>query len=280
MALYEELKGREIYGGIHEAIRNGVLPPMDLDGIIRPNFYIDPKEIWVHSKHDIERQCGKWNRIYFPFFKFIPKGCRNCWKVTMKPRTLKQAMGIMMLQEKMDLPSKTGMEMRPYTGGQGGFSSFWYAPLSGGLEGARKLWVTVKEALIEEFGEGEVDVPILKRGCTEMELTFPKSSEWDKYAEKAHWDDTEQLLDKHIMDYKGPERQPTIMKTRSVVLWIEWAFEHRKVTGDYSYRDYIEKDVPEITPIEQYNQSIHSNKDYQSSWETEDGTDNNRPDDA
>lgn len=277
MALYEELQKGNIYGGLERAIRANVLSPMNTDGLIRRNLILVPGQMWIHTKHSVERDCDLWNTVYFRHLNFIPKGCRSCWKVCFRPRTLKEAIATNLLQEKMDLPSKVGMESRPTTAAEGGFNAFWYAHLADGLEGGRELWKNVKEALKETFGD-EIDEPILKRGCTEMEHKFPPSSKWDEYAQQADWDIIEGLGNEVVLPYKGPERQPSVVKRNIMVQWIEWGFEHSKATGDFTYKEYIEGNM--LPDLEQYQRSIHSTKDFKSTWEERNGLDNNKYDDA
>ena len=135
----------------------------------------------------------------------------------------------------------------------------------------------VREALKETFGD-EIDEPVLKRGCTEMEQQFSPSSKWDEYAEKAQWDLIEQLGDEIVMPYQGPERQPSVVKRNIMTKWIEWGFEHSKATGDFSYKDYIAENM--LPELEHYERSVHSPKDFKSNWRKEDGSDNNEHDDA
>ena len=276
MALYEELQKGNIYGGLERAVRAGELPAADQDGIIRRKLSILPGQMWIHTKQCADRDCNLW-AIYFGYLGIIPRGCRSCWKVTVRPRTLKQAIAMEMLQSKMDLPSKTGMEARPRTAAEGGFNSFWYAPLGGGLEGGRDLWKMVLAAVRETFGD-DIDEPMLKRGCTEMEHKFSPSSKWDEYAEQSQWDLIEDLANEMVLPYEGPTRQPSMIKRHIMTQWIEWGFEHSKATGDFSYKNYIEAN--KLPELEHFERSIHSAKDFKSTWRKENGTDNKGHNDA
>lgn len=275
--LYDQLVRADILTPIKHLIDGGFVPPMTPDGKIHVRYVLDFNEMWIHAKHDTARRCGVWHKIWFNCYKFIPKGCRNCWKVTFKPGSLKDAFATMRLQEQMGLPAKVGMERRPFTGSEGGFSAFWYAPLEEGLEGGRALWKKVRSALDQSFGVGSYK-PILKRGCTEMEGHFPPSSDWDKVALERGWDQQEALVGSVFVLPVPPAEQPMAMKVRNMKAWIEWCFEHSGVTGDESYQEYIGSDP--VPPIEKYQESIHSNKDFKSTWEGKDGTNNNGSEDT
>ena len=195
--------------------------------------YIEPNSPWIFGKVDPQRKCNKWLDVYFEYYKIIPKGCRNCWKVAYRPKHLAELMKICKLLIEMDKPGKCGMETRPLTGNKGGYGAFWYAPLDGGLKSARGLRKLVKPRLSSLLKRDVPDIT-LKRGCTEMEQFTVRagiggSDNWDKGADI--YDRTEDLLEETFIDVKIKENvQPAIMEIHTQRMWIEWAYEHNDPT--------------------------------------------------
>ena len=133
MALYEELCKIDILEPILPGFQRQMFK-MRPDGKIKWEPVVEPNDPWMNAKHCQQRNCAKWQEIYFRFYSIIPRGCRNCWKATYRPRTLSEMTKIFRLQLSMDSPSKSGMERRGWTENKGGYASFWYGPLNGGLK--------------------------------------------------------------------------------------------------------------------------------------------------
>ena len=266
MALYEDLMDIDLIRPIEKAIRAGSMPQPSTDGKIHLENAWHPQRSWVDVKYDLERRCDAWFGIYFEHYNFVPRGCRNCWKVTVKPRNLKELFLISDIQHKTQRNSKAGIEKREYTGNQGGYSAFWYADLHKGLKDGRRLYDDVCKDL-----KDVTDLkPILKRGCTEMEITFSPSSKWDEFAEERKWDALEKRLDNFFV--KGSQVTSPILeyKTHSLISWIEYAKAH----GDPSVVEFMDQDS-NVSKMEQYHQSgKNSNVNFKSTW-GKDGKDNN-----
>lgn len=228
MSLYEELTQVDILRPVIGLLKSGKFN-MDWDGKIRLKETVPFERYWLTNVFCPDRMCHIWIPVYFQRYKFIPKGCRNCWKVVLQPKTLRELMKVRKVQLQGGIPSKCGLELRPYTGNVGGYGAYWYAPLEGGLEGGRELFVK----LTQEFPDKTL---ILKRGCTEMEAMFYPSSSWDNHAQQ--WNLLETLLN---TTYEGtskrPTKEPGAYITYTLMQWIEWAFEH----GDETYRDYTDR---------------------------------------
>jgi len=266
MALYEDLMMIDVIGPIEEAINSGELPQPGTDGKIHLENAWHPDRNWVDVKYDLNRRCDIWIGIYFKLYKFIPIGCRNCWKVCARPRNLKELMVVSEIQHKTNRNSKSGIEKRNYTGNQGGYSSFWYADMEKGLSGGRELYDLVVKDL-----EGTGLKPILKRGCTELEIKYHPSSNWDKLAEENGWDKMERLLDMFFV--KGGQVKEPVMfyKTHSLISWIKYAKAH----GDPSVAEFIDQDS-NVPKMEHYHQGgKHSVNNFKSTW-GENGKDNNK----
>ncbi len=263
MGLYEELREIDVLGPIVPQLERGIYKLEEVDGKprITGNTVVKIGKRWIDAKFCLERECANWLYVYFKYYRIIPRGCRNCWKVVFHPKNLKEAFEVLKLQRKQGFPSKTGIEERPHSGNMGGWSSFWYAPLRGGLAGGRRLHRTVQRDLKQRFGR----TAILKRGCTEMERFtiqsgFGSSDEWDKGAE--FFDKKEALLAGVWMLNKVKMESPPPMQVAYITLkWIEHAAEH----GDSSHQDYC--DSPLLEELMNYEKSIHAEKDFISSWD-------------
>lgn len=116
--------------------------------------------------------CGIWNSIYCGRFHLIPSPCRfGCWKVVIKPKTLKELFVVYEVLKSLDLPSKCGMDLRDYT--YGAWAGFIYADT---LPEGRRYYQAIRELISDDISI------ILKRGCTEMERLKP-SLLWDNFSQ-------------------------------------------------------------------------------------------------
>ena len=197
MALYETLTRIDVMEPIAQKLvnRQMEIDPDDQRATIQGKSIL-PKP-WILSGIDTERNCSIWFSFIFENYNLIHPGCRSCWKICYRPRNLDELFFIYKLQQEMKnefIPGtefhyhgKCGVERRAYVGNQGGYSSFWYNPLSCGLETARKIRLAVYDRISKKINpEPKV---ILKRGCTEMELSYPPSDNWEEYAKKYDWDE-------------------------------------------------------------------------------------------
>lgn len=183
---------------------------------------------YLHGKED-ERECNKWHKIYFDKFHVLPRGCMHCWKIVCRPKNLDALFDLNKLQEKMNLFSKCGVDLRLSETYKGIYLGFWYGPL-GDLEGTKELYKEVKR---EVRGALSLDTPvILKRGCTEMENAFGPSHLWTYTPENRLM---ESLLETVIKVEELREEQTGFMHTHTMAFWILYA--HRR--GDPTAKKYI-----------------------------------------
>jgi hypothetical protein len=160
MALYEEFTSTDVTGPALKAKKAGHRIEHLDDGRFRVKPVRGSETPWVHTRLCMKRNCGLWNRVYWQFYRFVPRGCYNCWKIVCKIETLKDLMKMERLQARLDLPAKCGMDRRSYTDCL--YCSFWYAPYDEGLDGARKLWKRINKAVKCEVN---ADLKVyLKRG--------------------------------------------------------------------------------------------------------------------
>jgi len=158
VAFYEELGRLDILTPIQPDLEAQVYR-ITPEGTIKPTgepaaFSDSP---WIMIKASGDRNCLLWNRIYAQKYGILSRNCFHCFKVVARPGNLDQLFEIHELQKRMGLPSKAGIERRPWATHKGSYAAFWYSPMSEGLEGAKKLWKIVAEAV------GSLAPVILKR---------------------------------------------------------------------------------------------------------------------
>ena len=246
---YEELCFFDVLEPIKHLLDRGIYW-INREGLIESRTSISHESPWLFGARLGDRECRFWGAIIFAFYGFIPRGCQNCWKVVGHPKDLEEAIEVWKFQRKLGVPSKTGMEQRNYSGHLGGWSSFWYAPLDGGLVGGRRLFESIKRALRKEFGNEAMKVR-LKRGCTEMEQKVGPTDGWKYRIEH-------EIREKLIKAAFAPTFDAEVPKVLEVSIkkqWIEWAATH----GDMSYLKYTQGKI--IRSPVWYDGSIHSEKD-------------------
>lgn len=247
MALYEELLAKDYMRFLVPSIREGIIE-LTSEGKFKLGDGVrmsDPTLTWIFTKKAPDRNCFLWEKIYFMLFKMIPRECFNCYKIVTKPKNVKQLFKLADLQEKLGLPAKCGIDTRGYNRYGGIYSGFWYAPLPGGLEGAKDLFTKISRDIISEVGFGLKT--FLKRGCTEFENTFGASDKWQSHP---MWEGMQNELDS-LFDIKDPEvLQPELYKRHIKITWLGAAFER----GDELVKEFVDK-YPEsfgVSPAVKY----------------------------
>jgi hypothetical protein len=259
MALYERNSRTNITAKLLDL---GMKP--DFDGKIRLDAIVDEHTPWIAGKVSPERDCNKWLHYYFKYFNLIPWQCTSCWKIFYNPKTLEELFRVYkMQQEEREFGTTTGwkcgMERRYFTGNKGGYAAFWYNPLFCGLNQARHNLKIVREKL----GTSEVQ---LKRGCTEMEIWTKKrlgkaSDCWSELVGPVSLDLQRKLDEVFVKEgFIGSltEEYKQVVQNR----WIENAARHSKVSGDMSYKKYLDRDSDPVEALELYGDSIHRANDY------------------
>jgi len=251
MAKYEELCFFDILEPIKGLLDRGVYW-INLDGLVETKVAISHLSPWRHAKHAEDRSCAFCAQVLFTYYHILPKDCMNCWKIVAHPKDYAQACEMLELQKEFGVPSKTGMEERQYSGSLGGWSSFWYCPLDGGLDEARTVFTLVEQTVRKRFGEDAPKV-ILKRGCTEMEKMAGPSDKWQ-------YPLTAQIKEQLVRAAYVPRishPHPRMLEVHIEKKWIEWAAAH----GDLSYLKEVES--PIISPQVFYHESEHKVEDFE-----------------
>lgn len=226
LKLYDRLKGFDILvPEIERLLRQGsmVVKGGRIKYAVTSEIQLD--NYWLFSKRSGERKCEFWMNIYFQKYHIISRGCFNCWKVVVRPRTLKELFEIRKLQLKLGFPGKCGVDDRVSSKHKGEYAAFWYCPYSGGLEAAKEHHKVIERAVHEAVG---FQTPvILKRACTEMEDAAGPTNNW-AYPERQHV--LEDILDQTFVFEYQPPTQPWFHIVHTMTKWIEQALLVRDPT--------------------------------------------------
>ena len=236
MSVYTDLKNNNIIGLTQRLLKAKIITQRDSDGKLAPNVMAQWDTPWVHVRQSYESNCFLWKTIIFEHIVklnlpkekwFVPVGCQDCWKVVVRPATLKQLFELEKLERRLNVPSKCGIETRPSVFGL--YGGYFY---NRGLENGLAKYKQVREAVNETLGE-QIPV-ILKRGCTEMEHGVGPSNEWDVTEEQIR-------IEKMVVDRFVTDAQ-IIQQSEHAVdhvhqTWIEKAYQW----GDPTVFEYLDE---------------------------------------
>lgn len=182
---------------------------------------------WIFARKDDSTNCALWSDVVFHQLGFIHKGCLSCYKVVVRPNTVKQLFQLMRYQELIyDKPCKCGIEKRPYVHGL--YGGYFY---NRSLEEGRGTYKRVRSDIDKYISPG-ISV-ILKRACTEFEMRFKDSTTWDgirvKNLEKhERW---EFIAEANTDIGMNKGEQPGSIKIDKTEEWIQFAYEHGDKTA-------------------------------------------------
>jgi len=206
---------------------------------------------WIHARIATDRQCGRYHRLYFKYYGFIPKKCMECWKVVQRPRNLKELFEVWKYQRELKEVSKCGIERRPFV--HGNYGAYWY-------NNTKEEGFERKESLLKDFPK----IPtILKRGCTEFEIQFGPSDRWQSTDLSLRLEETLSKLMVSVRFHDGGKPKtrdgspsPWYVNEHSKRMWVEFAYDR----GDPTYKLYT-KSKPLVPPVITYDPDIDN--DYQ-----------------
>ena len=220
MNVYQEIASRSVASLIRTQRESGILHINDNGKLSPQSRRLDPDQ-WLRTcgkGHD-DSECRFANMILWRMIseqgstKFVPSYCQGCWKVVAKPKTFKQLIGILELQDRQDRRAKCGIETRAYVPAL--YGAYWY---NRSIEEGLETYEALKSAT--EFK----DVPLLlKRGCTEMEMACGPSDMWDITDWQIEIEDGVRNL---IEDNLEPIRGLVWQREDTILRWMEFAEEH------------------------------------------------------
>lgn len=236
---YQELGHADIIGRVKALLQQQGFFLRDEDGKITAELHQDWSTPWHHNHCDPvndKTDCFLWHKVMFDTIGgFVPSGCQQCFKVVIKPRTLRQLFALLELQTEFVHPCKCGIEIRPAVHGL--YGGYWY---NHGLEEGLACYRMVKQLVAANpdlsplLNEGDqAGVPtrlLLKRACTEFEHAMGRSDLWEV---------TPQQLEIEALVNRYFARKTALPQGKHVITylhrqWIEWAYAH----GDETYKDF------------------------------------------
>ena len=247
MDLYGKLKGTNLIRLLRHLLKAGALKVREGDGKFTADFQITWDAPWNYAKVDKRMNCFLWKDITFHSiiekqlpreYQWVPFACQDCYKVVVRPKTVKQLFALERLQLRLNRPSKCGTEERETVfGNYGGY--FYNRGKAEGLECYRQ----VREEIDKDPELGPDVKVILKRGCTEYELALGRSDQWKPPT-------PDQLsfefnLHQNFATDRPLQLQPDIVKDEIHQRWLEYAYKIGDETvlefndGKPFYPDYI-----------------------------------------
>lgn len=235
MAYYEQIVERDLITRCKRLLQNGGYYLRD-DGRMEAQHRVAWDQPWHHVKHHPMLDCHTWHSILFDIIvaglpkeeKFVPSRCQECYKVVVKPKTLKQLFALLDVQKALGMPCKCGIETR-YTvhGLYGGY--FYNIGLDAGVECYKKVRKAVDDA---KFLGTDVTV-LLKRACTEYEHELGASDKWVITARQLEIEGALDMLLAKDDTYRNQSEANLLYIHRK---WIEWAYAH----GDPTYSEFTD----------------------------------------
>ena len=129
---------------------------------------------WIWPYKSGYRNCVLYHRVLFTYLNILPHPCLACWKVVISIDDIETLykMYKFMLEWKHNINCKLGAEVRHFT--RRNFGAYYYhRTKSAGL-------FTLKKFRDTEIATSGNLSAVLKRGCTEFEMKFGPSDEWDE----------------------------------------------------------------------------------------------------
>jgi hypothetical protein len=232
----------------------GELEKQDLIGRLKPLFdkgslFVDPDDgkikqplqvmlvntPWVFVKQAEWANCSVWHRIYFNQFRAIHSGCYSCYKVVVRPQTVKELFELNDVMQRLGLASKSGIEVRDYT--KHLYGAYFYC---NGLEDGKRIYRIVADVVAKEL-RPDMDV-ILKRGCTEFEMLHGDSRKYEQSEEDKQ---VESLLEANLDIPIATYMQPDFVVSHIKRIWLSWAYKNNdKTCLEFNDgKDFVEQPV-------------------------------------
>lgn len=231
---YDWCLDNDMIGRVRMLLERGGYHLRDADGKIVAEMHMAWEHPWHHVQSHGQLDCHTWHKIMFDVIsmslpadrRFVPSECQNCFKVVVRPQSLKQLFALLEIQKKLGRPAKCGIETRDTVHGL--YGGYFY---NRGLEEGLECYAAVREAVDADKHMG-ADVPvILKRGCTEFEHAIGPSDKWEITEEQiAIEKKVNETFVRDVVDRKQPDHVIAHIH-RS---WIEFAWKY----GDPTYAEF------------------------------------------
>jgi hypothetical protein len=220
--MHEAIQGRDIIDIIKPLFDEGWYISIS-DGRIKPPIAINCDAPWIFINPNPKLHCN-FDMNLFKAMNFAPRNCRNCYKVVIRPNTVKQLIKLYELMKtkfiQNGLYCKCGIEDRPYVNANYGGYNY-----NQGLKSGKRSYKIIRKLIDEEI-DPSVSV-ILKRGCTEMELALGPTKQY----QPPEWADAEEDKITQYVDFiKNKIPTPKLIADHTFRKWLEFAWDRKDNT--------------------------------------------------
>lgn len=198
------------------------------DGLIAPRIPGSAWDTpWVHVKHDWLGRCDLYHSVLFDILDVIPSYCMECYKVVVRPRNLIELFDLYELQKEMDRPSKCGIERRDTT--TSNYGGYFY---NRGEEKGLECYKAVRREVNKHLSKS---TPVLlKRACTEFEMKYPNSDEWEEMS------DEEKEVESYILSCIAVPQYHNMQQDFVVASVMRKWIHHAYRQGDETYKEFTD----------------------------------------
>lgn len=195
--MYEAIQGIDVVDVLKPLLNSGWYIDINTSKVMcSPGMKWDVP--WIYANPDPNMHCV-FNTNLFEMARMVPRYCRDCFKVVIRPKTVAQLIRLYELMAtefvKLGLYCKCGVEERNYV--HGNYGGYCY---NRGLKQGKESYRRIRKMV-----DNELDV-ILKRGCTEMELRLGSTKQYVV----PDWAD--ELEDKVMKVMELPKKNPPTPK--------------------------------------------------------------------
>jgi hypothetical protein len=185
------------------------------------------KSRWVFVANRGYPPCGFLSNVVFDAAyaqTAVPMGCSACYKIKVKPATLRELVAAWQVAKSIDCTSKWGVDLEnPHS--QDVYAGYFY---TGDLDVARALYKVVREAIDADPKLGPEIKMTIKRGCSHFEAAVGPSDSYSFTPEMAE-------IEAHLQSrFKGPVIAESTDVHQQLGAWIDLAFR----MGDDTYLDF------------------------------------------
>ena len=242
--MYEAIKGRDVVDILKPLFEKGWYIDAKT-GKFKCHPAISPDAPWIYVNPRPDIKCSLDMHL-FNAVGLVPKTCRNCFKVVIRPKTVAQLIRLYELMSTIfidkGLYCKCGVEERPIVfGNYGGYN------YNQGLKEGKKNYKKIRD-LIDIYVGSDVDV-ILKRGCTEMELATGPSKQY----KVPDWADELEYKIMEVVELPDRTTQtPDYIVGHTIRKWLEFAWDR----GDKTCLEFSDRIPIFPNKIDTYHEEV------------------------
>lgn len=219
---------RIVKENLNHAIAEGRLLRLEDGSLMRTGY--KQKTWWSNGqKLPPNPPCGFLDMLFECAYdrSAVPYGCRNCYKVKVSPRTLREMVALKGISEGFHCYVKCGVFLdNIFT--QDAYGGFFYAD---GLDEAKKIYHLLREVVNTTPKLGPAIPMSIKRGCTHFEMHCGPS---DKYTFRPELPALEEYL---LTQYKPQKQKKTSLSNNKAFILFSWVKSAFSI-GDDTYLDF------------------------------------------